>query len=373
MQTIEILMGVVGAGKSTMAKELAQNNNAIILAYDEIRKEYVKAGVIPKVYDSKYNYIVYDELHKRIENNAKEGKSIIVDATNIPASNREPIIQIAKKYHCKISGRVLLLDDEKCIERVLLRQNNNPNSHYIANPREAVQIYKERLKKGWPTLEEGFDQIIVYDDGKIVDEKYKIVIASTNTGKVQIYSLICNELGLYYTTLKELNVNIDVQETGKTEEENAVLKAKAYHEVTKLPVLVNDSGLVIEKFKPDDQPGVFVHRYGGGELTDEDMIKIYAQKLKDVGGESDSYFKIALAICNSAGQIHTKIFKSYRYMISKPSNRIIKGLPLRSLDFNKELGKYWSEMSIEEANQAEGECIKEQKEFIEEVFLKSKK
>lgn len=41
-----------------------------------------------------------------------------------------------------------------------------------------------------------------------------------------------------------------------------------------------------------------------------------------------------------------------------------KGLPLCSLDFNKELCKYMSEMTIDEANAAEGECIKTQQRFI---------
>ncbi len=45
-----------------------------------------------------------------------------------------------------------------------------------------------------------------------------------------------------------------------------------------------------------------------------------------------------------------------------------KGLPLRSLDFYKELGKYMSEMTIDEANAAEGECIKTQQRFIKKVL-----
>lgn len=370
MKTIEILMGVVGAGKSTLAKTLAETQNAVILASDEIRKEYIRAGIIPKEYDSKDNHIVFSEMHKRIEKFAKEGKSIIVDSTNIPASSRKPIIDIAQKYCYKVSGRVLLLDDEKCIERVIYRQTHERDSHYISNPREAVGIYKDRLIHGWPSLEEGFDQIITYEDGKEIKKEQKIVIATTNSGKIAIYSDILTELGLPYTSLKQLKVDLEVEETGQSEEENALIKAKAYHQELGLPVLVNDSGLIIEKFSPEDQPGVFVHRYGGGELTDEEMIKIYSEKLKKVGGESNSYFKVALALCDYDSEFHIKTFKSYRLMVAKPSKVIQKGLPLRSLYYNEELGKYWSEMTIHEANKAEGECIEGQKNFIREIFLK---
>ena len=55
-------------------------------------------------------------------------------------------------------------------------------------------------------------------------------------------------------------------------------------------------------------------------------------------------------------------------MVATPSKTIVKALPLRSLDYSKELGKYWSEMTIEEANACEGSAIEQQQKFIEEVF-----
>ena len=200
----------------------------------------------------------------------------------------------------------------------------------------------------------------------------KILIASGNMGKVAIYAQILDELKLPYCSLRDIDVNIEVEETGETELENAYLKAKAYHEATGLPVICNDSGLVIEKFAPEDQPGVFVRRYGGHELSDEETIRIFSEKLKAVGGDSDSYFKVAPVLCDENGNYHSKEFKSYRYMIATPSPVVIKGLPLRSLDYSKEKHKYWSEMSMEEANACEGSAIKEQSAFIKEVFMKDK-
>ena len=220
-------------------------------------------------------------------------------------------------------------------------------------------------------LSQGYHQIIRYRDGKRKVSS-RILIATTNMGKAQIYTTILDGLGLYYCTLRDIKVDTVIDETGSTELENAKLKAEGYHKATDMPVIANDSGLIIEKFKPEDQPGVFVRRYGGSELSDQETIEIFSQKLKDVGGTSDSYFNVALVICDNDGVFYERTFKSYRYMVSTPSKVVIKGLPLRSLDYNKEYGKYMSEMTIEEANKSEGKCIEGQREFIEEVFDKGR-
>ena len=71
----------------------------------------------------------------------------------------------------------------------------------------------------------------------------------------------------------DLNINIDIEEDGKTVEENSIKKAKAYYEVTKLPVIAEDSGLYIDKFKDSEQPGLYVKRVNGREdLTDDEIL-----------------------------------------------------------------------------------------------------
>lgn len=363
-------MGVAGAGKSTFAKKIQEENGGTIFSSDEIRKEFVRAGVIPKEYDSKYNAIVFSEMYRRIDESASKGENIIVDSTNVPDTAREPIMKIAKRYGYKVQGEILLLDDEECVRRILNRQAEDENSHFIKNPEEAVQIYKKRLLDGWPTLEEGFHVLNTYEAGKPVKRESKVLIASTNLGKIAIYAPTFEEYGISYCSLRDLQVGINPEETGETEEENAMIKAKAYHEATGLAVLCNDSGLVIEKFKKEDQPGVFVRRFQNRELSDKEMIEIFSQKLKEVGGESDAHFNVALVICDKAGEYHCRSFKSPRYMIAKPSKVVCKGLPLRSLDYSKKMKKYMSEMTVEEANLSEGECMLLQKQFIKECFSK---
>jgi len=198
----------------------------------------------------------------------------------------------------------------------------------------------------------------------------KILIATTNLGKFNIYKAVMDELGLECTNLKETSVDIDVVEDGKNETENAVIKARAYHEATGLPVLANDSGLVIDKFSAENQPGVLVRRYKGRELSDEEMINVYIEKLNEVGGSSTGHYNVALALIDEEGNLFTREFKPQRFFINKPSEVINKGVPLSSLAFDEKTGKYMSEMTIQERNDYESEAMIAQKEFIAEVFKK---
>ena len=77
-----------------------------------------------------------------------------------------------------------------------------------------------------------------------------------------------------------LDININVIEDGKTPEENAIKKAKQYYDVAKIPTIAEDSGLYIDKFSEEEQPGLFVKRVNGVEgLSDEEILNYYINKL----------------------------------------------------------------------------------------------
>ena len=196
----------------------------------------------------------------------------------------------------------------------------------------------------------------------------KVLIATTNLGKIMIYKQAFDELGIEVCSLKDLNVNIEVEENGSSVVENAIIKAKAYHEATGMPVLANDSGLVIDKFKPEDQPGLLVRRCNGKELTDEQLLNLYIQKLNEVGGESTAHYDVGLAIIDQKGNLHTRVFAPKRHFINKPSKVVVKGIPLSSLCYDEKTGKYMSEMTAKERNDYEGEEFQGQINFIKECF-----
>jgi non-canonical purine NTP pyrophosphatase (RdgB/HAM1 family) len=198
----------------------------------------------------------------------------------------------------------------------------------------------------------------------------KVLIATGNLSKIAIYSVIFKKFNIETISLRDINININVEENGKDELENAIIKAKAYFEAAKIPVLANDSGLIIDKFKPEDQPGQFVRRYNGKELTDQELLDLYIEKLNAVGGESSGHLNVALAIIDQNGKLHTKMFYPKWYFINTPSSKMVKGAPLNSIAIDPKTKKYLCEMTPEEKNEFEAEEMKKQEEFIKSVFCK---
>ena len=198
----------------------------------------------------------------------------------------------------------------------------------------------------------------------------KVLIATTNTGKINIYAQALNELGIKWVSLRDLKIDLDVEETGSSEVENALIKARAYNKETGLPVIANDSGLIIDKLAPEDQPGVFVRRNDGKELTDEELLNAYIEKIESVGGTSKGHFNVGLAIINENGKEFVKEFKPKRYFITKPSPIIKKGVPLDSISYDKKTKMYMSEMTIVQRNAYEGKELSKQQKFIKQIFKK---
>ncbi|ALS00745.1 ribonuclease PH [Enterococcus silesiacus] len=92
-------------------------------------------------------------------------------------------------------------------------------------------------------------------------EAKTIVIATRNPGKAKEFKKIFAEKGYHVKTLLDYPELPDVEETGKTFEENARLKAETIADILKQPVLADDSGLIVDAL--DGRPGVFSARFAG--------------------------------------------------------------------------------------------------------------
>ncbi len=108
----------------------------------------------------------------------------------------------------------------------------------------------------------------------------EFIIASNNQGKVREVDRILNPLGIAAVTAKSKGITLDdVEETGTTFAENALLKARAAFERTGMPAIADDSGLSVDVL--GGQPGVYSARYAGENATDADRI---AKLLKNMEG-----------------------------------------------------------------------------------------
>ena len=122
----------------------------------------------------------------------------------------------------------------------------------------------------------------------------KIVIASTNPHKIEEMLFFLKGHKLLACGLKDFEKIPAPNETGKTFIENAELKARYYSEKLKLPVLSDDSGLVVKALK--GEPGVRSARFAGENATGVENNQLLLQKLNGASDRS-AYFQCILSLC----------------------------------------------------------------------------
>lgn len=106
----------------------------------------------------------------------------------------------------------------------------------------------------------------------------QLVLASNNAGKVREVGQILAELNMDVMPQGDFGVE-EVAETGSTFVENAIIKARHAAEVTGLPAVADDSGLVVDAL--DGQPGVWSARYAGEGASDQANLNKLIEQLGD--------------------------------------------------------------------------------------------
>lgn len=107
----------------------------------------------------------------------------------------------------------------------------------------------------------------------------KVVMASSNPGKLREINQILNGLGMEVLPQSEFNVP-DADETGLSFVENSILKARHAAQLTDLPAIADDSGLEVDALK--GAPGIYSARFSGPGATDEKNLHKLLEDLKDV-------------------------------------------------------------------------------------------
>jgi len=120
----------------------------------------------------------------------------------------------------------------------------------------------------------------------------KFVLATHNPGKLKEMSAILAELGIQVVGPDELGIDVEVEETGTTFAENAMLKARAICAASGLPAIADDSGLCVDAL--NGGPGVYSARYGGEGLDDRGRTMLLLQNMR---GQTTRAAHFACAIC----------------------------------------------------------------------------
>ena len=120
----------------------------------------------------------------------------------------------------------------------------------------------------------------------------KFVLATHNPGKLKEMADILSGLGVEVVSPADVGISVDVEETGTTFAENAMLKAKAICAASGLPAIADDSGLCVDAL--NGAPGVYSARYGGPGLDD---VGRYRLLLENMRGQLDRRCRFVSAIC----------------------------------------------------------------------------
>ncbi len=177
----------------------------------------------------------------------------------------------------------------------------------------------------------------------------KYLLATTNKAKIRYYGTKLKERGIEIVTLEDLNINCDVDETGKDPIDNATIKASAYNKLSGMPTIALDEGLFLEGVPNNIQPGTHVRRVNGKRLNDIEMIEYYIDLVNKYGKNETlkGYFLKGVAIINQ-GNTYTFDYKANRCFTNKQSEVIDDGYPLASIQIISSLNKFKSELTEEE-------------------------
>lgn len=170
----------------------------------------------------------------------------------------------------------------------------------------------------------------------------EVLFATSNASKVARYKDKLLERGIVLKSLKDIDVDIDVDENGSTAIENATIKAKVYSEATNLPTLATDDTMYIVGIPKEKQPGIYVRRVNGKRLNDQEMIDYYTGLVKEYGkdGKLDTKWILGMVIIKD-GKVYThEETTSEYYILDTPAKDMREGYPLSSILFNKKANKY---------------------------------
>ena len=129
----------------------------------------------------------------------------------------------------------------------------------------------------------------------------KLVLASRNEKKLAEMNHILSQLGIQVCSEAQAGVDVEVEETGATFEENSLLKARAVMEASGQPAIADDSGLCVDAL--GGAPGVYSARYGGPELDDVGRYRLLLENLK--GQPRGAKFVCVITCCFPNGDTLT--------------------------------------------------------------------
>ena len=174
-----------------------------------------------------------------------------------------------------------------------------------------------------------------------------LLVATRNPGKAREFEQLLRGIPFQVTSLEEIGLAEEVEETGSSFEENACIKARAYAALSGLLTLADDSGLEVDAL--GGEPGVKSARYGGLDASDEDRVELLLKNLKAVPWEQRTgRFRCVIAIARPAGEVEMVTGAVEGIIQYKPKGT--NGFGYDPVFYLPHLGRTTGELSLEEKN-----------------------
>ena len=177
----------------------------------------------------------------------------------------------------------------------------------------------------------------------------KVVLASKNPHKLVEISQITKKFGFELVLQSELGVDIDVEETGTTFEENSYIKAEAVMKATGLPALADDSGIAVDAL--NGEPGVYSARYGFDDsLDDWGRLLLLLKNTEHVpDGQRQAQFVAVITMVTPEGQTIQARGEIHGELLRAPAGE--GGFGYDPIFYYPPFGKSLAEVTPEEKNQ----------------------
>ena len=177
----------------------------------------------------------------------------------------------------------------------------------------------------------------------------KVVLASKNPHKLVEISKITEQFDMELVLQSELGVDIEVEETGTTFEENSYLKARAVMEATGLPALADDSGIAVDAL--NGEPGIYSARYGFDEsLDDWGRLQLLLKNTENVpDGQRQAQFVCVITLVTPDGKVIQARGEVHGELLRAPAGE--GGFGYDPIFYYPPFGRSLAEVSAEEKNQ----------------------
>jgi len=176
----------------------------------------------------------------------------------------------------------------------------------------------------------------------------KLLIATTNAGKITEYRFLLSQVNYQLTTPVEEGISLFVNETSASYTQNAELKALAYAKYSCLTTIADDSGLEVDAL--NGMPGVLSARFAGELATDADNVMLLLAKLKNIPWDKrTARFTCVIAISNSRGKVELCTGSCYGKIAFEPIGN--NGFGYDPIFYLPELNKTMAELSQQRKNE----------------------